>query len=107
MALHYESETVTDNRQLTVNAHSMYCSCSESSDIFYVFWAEGHSHPHYQCADCEQNYCLFGCIIPELQNNEENLAWTGTSCSVCGNPQFNVDGCGETCAFGHGGAPPA
>ncbi len=41
------------------------CSCSASSDTFFVYWIGGLNHPHIQCTQCEQSYCLnSSCPIP-------------------------------------------
>jgi hypothetical protein len=49
------------------NAQVAECSCSHSSDTFFIYWPAGLTHPHIQCTQCEQSYCIVGtCAIPPV-----------------------------------------
>ncbi len=104
--LRSERDEIINIVEQKTDADSLYCSCSPSADVFFIYTLPGANHPHYMCVGCDRDYCLFGCHIPEIITNEESqYSWTGTACSVCGQPQYHAYGSGDTCSNGHGGAP--
>lgn len=109
--LRYEQDEISNILEQKAQVNSAYCGCSDSADVFFIFWTPGSSHPHYQCASCDRDYCLFGCALPEIPHEQEDVQpswngypWNGDRCSVCGEPQFDTEG-GPSCPQGHGGAP--
>lgn len=109
--LRYEQDEISNILEQKTQVTSAYCSCAEDADIFFIFWPLGSNHPHYQCAACDRDYCLFGCVIPEIANEQEvviptwnGYVWNGDYCSVCNQPQYGTES-GTSCPGGHGGAP--
>lgn len=72
-------------------------------------YVQSQGQPQYQQAPQPQGQPQYGpppqqAAPPPPQQFQSQ--WTGTMCSVCGQPQFTSPG-GNTCQNGHGGAAPA